>query len=266
MFPFLTSCLPWCGLLHVASHPSQMKILSHHLLPMPWCSVKAKETRNHGWSTLKLLDRKKNSSFEVVYVKHSIGDRKLTESVGARMGVCVVLTDLAFFYFFEIFICVYIAELEFVDLARLVSSRSLSLPSQCWNYRRTTRCCTDAGRVFFFLLPDHHELSSFYAHSCCHDVLLGLNTGPESTEPRPVDWNLLDCGLKHGYHTLKWTCQVFHYNNNSNTAFAACNRKTRFLNDQSQYLFSMSGQGQYSLFVLTKQSPLFFPCAQWIGC
>lgn len=75
-----------------------MKILSHHLLPMPGCSVKAKETRNHGWSTLKLLDRRKNSSFEVVYVKHSFGDRKLTERVGVRMGVRVVIFDLAFFF------------------------------------------------------------------------------------------------------------------------------------------------------------------------
>lgn len=86
---------------------------------MPGCSVKAKETRNHGWSILKLLDRRKNSFFEVVYVKHSFGDRKLTERVGVRMGVCVVITDLAFFlsfFFFEILICVYIVELEFADL------------------------------------------------------------------------------------------------------------------------------------------------------
>lgn len=83
-------------------------------------------------------------------------------------------------------------------------------------------------------LPAHHELSSFCTDFRCHDVLLGLSTGPESTEPRTVGWNLLDCGLKHSFHTLKWTHQRFNYsNNNSNTAFAACNRKNGFLNYQS---------------------------------
>lgn len=47
-------------------------------------------------------------------------------------GLFVVIVDLAVFYFCEILICVYMAEPELVDLTRLVDSRDLSLPPQCW--------------------------------------------------------------------------------------------------------------------------------------